>query len=438
MEQDRSFDFDGITYILEGRSRKGVTLLVNRNGTPMERLTLNLDDLHQRTEAVEVLRGLHQGPVYWEHLRQIGLALGGDIMGPEFALAIVEAGQMAEPGPRRWRVEGLLPEGFPSILYGDGGQGKSYLALALATAVVSRQPFLGLEVMAGPVLYLDWELDSDEFARRAYQIARGLGLERPPVGLLYARATLSLAELRGEIAAHVLRRSVGLVVADSLGPACHGDTQAERLIIPVMEDLRSLSVTSLAVDHQAKMQQGQDYAAKTPFGSAYKYNLARAVWQVEKGERREADTLELLLRHRKSNFGPLLQDIGVRVTFEAGLVRVRRVDPAEVPSLAEKLPARERVWAELRDMEEATAEELAEATGLVIGSVKNALTALRKAGRAEARPSETPQSPWCWRVRHASSPICSGTHDARLERGSHLVGLAKDLGARVPEDGDGG
>lgn len=203
-----------------------------------------------------------------------------------------------------------------------------------------------------------------------------------------------------------------------------------------MENLGSLSVTSLAVDHQAKMQQGHDYASKTPFGSAYKYNLAQAVWQTERGDKRHEATLELLLRHRKSSFGPLLPDIGVRLTFAGGLVRVERVDPADVPGLAERLPAREQAFPELRDAGEATAEELAKATGLAIGSVKNALTTRKKAGRVEARPGQTRQSPWRWRVRHASSPIYSSDGDARPERGGDLVRLALDLWGQA--EGQGG
>jgi DNA-binding transcriptional ArsR family regulator len=322
-------------------------------------------------------------------------------------LGITDASQMAEPGPRRWRVDGFLPEGFPAILFGDGGQGKSYLALALATAVAADLPFLGLPAAPGPVLYIDWELDGEEFARRAWQVARGLGLARPPQGLLYAKAAAALEVLLAQVAEQVQARRIGLLVVDSLGPACGGDTQAERLIIPVMEALRALSLTVLAVDHQAKLQPGQDYAAKSPFGSAYKFNLARSVWQVERGERRQENTLDLLLRHRKANFGPLAPDMGVCLTFGADAVGLERVNPLDVSGLAQKLPASERVLAELRDFGEVTAEDLAEVTGLAVSTVKNALTVLRKSGQVEGRPGESQQSAWRWSLRPASRPIYS-------------------------------
>ena len=41
----------------------------------------------------------------------------------------VSLATVPEPEPRRFVIEGLIPEDDTSILYGDGGQGKSLLAL---------------------------------------------------------------------------------------------------------------------------------------------------------------------------------------------------------------------------------------------------------------------------------------------------------------------
>jgi hypothetical protein len=63
------------------------------------------------------------------------------------------------------------------------------LALALAVSVAGgSSTWLGREVENGPVLYLDFELDADEQARRVNQLCRGAGLSRPPDGLLYMSA----------------------------------------------------------------------------------------------------------------------------------------------------------------------------------------------------------------------------------------------------------
>jgi RecA-family ATPase len=104
----------------------------------------------------------------------------------EREVVVVSFSEIAEPAPREWLVEDLLPKGAPSKLYGDGGLAKSYLALHRSTTVAAGyEEWLGHRVKKFPVLYLDFELDVDEQARRAFRIARGLGLQRPPVDLFY-------------------------------------------------------------------------------------------------------------------------------------------------------------------------------------------------------------------------------------------------------------
>ena len=177
-------------------------------------------------------------------------------------------------------------------------------------------------------------------------------------------------------------RNVDFLIVDSLGPASGGNPSASELVIPTMQALRDLHRASLVIDHQSKMQQGQEYSAKTPYGSAYKGNLARSVWQIERGESRD-NTLDILMSHRKTNFGPLMDAIGVRVTFDGPVVRFERGDPGAIASLAQKLPAKARVEAELRKGG-GTPEELVDATGLKEGTVRNALTTLKKEGKADS------------------------------------------------------
>ena len=49
--------------------------------------------------------------------------------------------------------------------------------------------WLGRKVMTFPVLFVEFELDVDEQHRRAYQVARGMLLEKPPDDLLYVSGT---------------------------------------------------------------------------------------------------------------------------------------------------------------------------------------------------------------------------------------------------------
>ena len=107
----------------------------------------------------------------------------------------VRVWELEEPPPRTWIMPDLIPEEATTVLYGDGGQGKSYIALALADAVCTGGKFANVPMAEGPVLYLDAELDEKTFRRRAFQIARGLGRERPPDGASLSNTNCVIARL---------------------------------------------------------------------------------------------------------------------------------------------------------------------------------------------------------------------------------------------------
>ena len=74
----------------------------------------------------------------------------------------------------RFLIERFLPHGETSVIFGDGGSGKSLLALSLAVAVSS-----GISLPCGlqsnqksPVLYLDYETTQDEQNDRLWLRAR--------------------------------------------------------------------------------------------------------------------------------------------------------------------------------------------------------------------------------------------------------------------------
>jgi hypothetical protein len=102
----------------------------------------------------------------------------------------VRFNEIPDPGPRRYHLEGLIPEGFPTLVYGDGGVAKSMLVLSFGlTLARGGEKWLGQDVGGGrPVLYLDFELDASEQRRRVNRLARGDGLDSIPDNLRYMSA----------------------------------------------------------------------------------------------------------------------------------------------------------------------------------------------------------------------------------------------------------
>jgi hypothetical protein len=129
--------------------------------------------------------------------------------------------EMKVPAPRRYLVKDLVPAAYVTLLYGDGGVAKSLLALALGVAVSgASEQWLERKVENCPVLYVDFELDAEEQARRVHQLCRGQGLDKPPDGLLYMSALGYPAKEAFAAALEACKEhGVELMVVDSLGPA---------------------------------------------------------------------------------------------------------------------------------------------------------------------------------------------------------------------------
>jgi hypothetical protein len=78
------------------------------------------------------------------------------------------------PPSREWLIEGILPKGEISLIYGDGGLGKSLLAMQLGAQLASGGgEFLGFKIKESvKVLMISCEDDKDEAHRRIYNIKR--------------------------------------------------------------------------------------------------------------------------------------------------------------------------------------------------------------------------------------------------------------------------
>ena len=298
--------------------------------------------------------------------------------------APVELCSLAKPGPRQWVVAGFIPANAPTTLFGSGGLAKSLLGMLVADCVARGQSLFGRAVQQGRVLYLDWELDREEQTRRAYRVAAGLDFPSPAPGLFYKQMTLPLSEALPQIEGWLKDLQISLTIMDSFGLATLGDPTAAKDVVPLLAGVSRLPCTSLFIDHVRNLQPGEKGTDLNPFGSVYKFNIPRSVLRVIRVAGDEI-SLSLLLRQTKSNFGALSDPLGLRVAFEEDKVLFEQL-PLSSPVFAEAsdyLPACEKVHQALLAAEEASPKELAEETGLRIGTVKNQLTRLRGQGKAE-------------------------------------------------------
>jgi hypothetical protein len=279
-----------------------------------------------------------------------------------------------EPPPRRWAVDGLVPygprprwrlarrwsflrreeRGFCTAVIGSGGTGKSYLLVDLALAALTGGAWLGRPVArVRNVLYCDSELDVDTMRERAWQVARGRGLTRPPGparwwqlpwawlrprGLHYLSLPVSLATEEGQalVAAKAKACKADLILQDSLTIGSAGvalaDADGWNLVLMGME---AWGRPTVVIDHTPKSGNGQ-------VGSFMKGARIRSALELE----RKPDGT-ITVEHTKANFAALLPPWAVRPVFdlEAGAVRFDALDehghPLPVaPGAPRKKPAR--------------------------------------------------------------------------------------------------
>jgi DNA-binding transcriptional ArsR family regulator len=329
------------------------------------------------------------------------------------ALTLVRFSDRPPPKPREFLVAALIPRGYPTTLYGWGGTAKSLLALYLGLTVTAQVgEFFGRTVAVhGPVLYLDFELDADEQHRRVEQLTAGMGMKEVPDDLLYITA---LGIRTNDAIAFALNmckeHGVVLIILDSLGPAMVGDMSAAKDVIEFhnsyIAPFKKVGATPILVDHQARQQTGEGYQSKGAFGSAYKEHLSRSLIQVERGDQGADDgTLNVRLRHKKTNFGALVDpfDVALQFSDEKITASVLTLTPAD-RAQETTLNSRERVIAALEDGP-AYPDEIAETTGLPRSTVKNAVTALKKAGRVETTGELRDQKERVCLVAQVARPI---------------------------------
>ena len=293
---------------------------------------------------------------------------------------VLDVSTLEEPGPRVDTVRNILPAGKITSVFSDGGTGKSFLSNMLAQCVVLGVPFLGeLATVAGDVLYLDFEDDSEEFTRRAYQIARGLELDGPPPGLFYQRANKPLPEIFFAVLHYVSEAGISLVIIDSFGAACGGEAEGSRDSIALMQLLQILPCTVLLIDHEPKARDGR---GPTQYGSVYKRNLSRSQLRLEDRGWPETGRHALLLRHTKLNSGLLHGGLPLYLCFEGGKVWAEKAD-ANDESFREDTGVEEVILDVLRELGKATANDIAEYSGKKADSIKNALTGMVRSKRVK-------------------------------------------------------
>jgi AAA domain len=278
------------------------------------------------------------------------------------------------PEGERWLLPPLVLATQPTIWFGDGGVGKSALALAAGLSIhMDRGDLLGVAPTAKRVVaYFDWEFDAYEHRERMRQLVGG---QMPDI--VYRRCQVPLRDDVERLNRYIRDWGIDFLIIDSVGAACGDEPESAAVALAFFNALRQLGCGALCIAHTTK-----NGSEERPFGSTFWHNGARSTWLVKKERDTSASGFVAGMFNKKSNSGPLASPIGFGFDFSDDRLVISRTDIRDVVGFEPHIPLRERMRAALRSGA-ASIKDLAAVLGEPEGSLRK--TVDRDKGRTFVR-----------------------------------------------------
>lgn len=241
-----------------------------------------------------------------------------------------------QPVPvREWEVESLIPRNEVTLLYGDGGVGKTLLIHQYATAAATKRKLLGQDVRPARTILFLCEDDASELHRRQADINRALDVDCRDLGALrlipragednflaeFDRQTgrMRLTDVWYALRAEALAFGATVIVLDTLADIFSGidfdRAQVSAFVKGCLRRLaREVGCTVIALGHpsQAGKSSGDGSSGSTAWNNACRSRLYLRRPEPRKGAPASMSTDTRILESKKSNYGPAGSSITMR------------------------------------------------------------------------------------------------------------------------------
>lgn len=280
-------------------------------------------------------------------------------------------------GATDWLITDLCPRLEATTIYGDGGVGKSMLALAMGLTVLTGTEIVPgyAPAQRGNVLYLDWEASRARIDSRVKRLCAGASIK--PVSVGYRRCVVPMVDQADDVLRYCQSEGVVLVIVDSAEMAMNGTGgeggDPNDKVIRLHAALRTLGATVIIVDHVSADRIGRAGGAGKPIGGVFKRNLSRMTHELRKSLLiSQPGQMEVgLFNTKRNDDGALLPAVSLLIEFGSTWTRYYRGGTAQDTS---DLHTGEKMALALRKYGRLTLGQMANETGCTLGSIKTQLT----------------------------------------------------------------
>jgi RecA-family ATPase len=250
---------------------------------------------------------------------------------------------------RQWLVEGAIPHENVTLLSGDGGLGKTLLALMLGASMSARRDWFGFKTMQGPCLYVGAEDDDAEIHRRLDQIRFGMGVAWEDFcdfhfrSLVGSDAIMAIQDRASQtMKATAILSGLEQRIEELRATCCILDTSADvfggdeinrsqvRQFVGLLRGIclrQNVSIILLSHPSVAGMASGTGISGSTAWNNSVRSRLYLEADPTDQ----DARTLKFM----KSNYGPKGRPLAVR--YDRGLFVLDGAKAAKSPEEADEM-----------------------------------------------------------------------------------------------------
>lgn len=286
-------------------------------------------------------------------------------------------------------INPFLEDKSVNILFGQGGIGKTYVALKMACALAVGGKFMYSDREYGcNILFVDYESSPAIFRKRILELTMDEYGNRPDNGdydncfHYFNPKGIPIEDQVKNIKEHIYRLGIGLVIVDSAVLACAGEPEKADVVTRMMNALNKLEVCVLLIAHETKANQ-EEREIKAPFGSIYFFNSARNIWRMKGNKEPDDNVSRFLLTHTKSNNARLSSPKAGKLYFGDGFVELSpESNPVSNALWEDSMPAKKRILNALKYSPKTT-DEILEETGLKRDQIRVRLNELLSRGEIQ-------------------------------------------------------